>query len=117
VKLTITHSPRSRWDCSGSGRCERKVEAPVVTRTIDVPETGVAVERVELHQPGSYEVKLQAGDGRGGQAIASDTIYVVGKGEAFWSGDEGTRMTLVASRPKYKSGDTAKLVAQANLPG
>lgn len=114
VKLTIT---RSRWDCTGFGHCERKVESPVVTRTIDVPETGAAVERVELHQPGSYEVKLQAGDGRGGQAIASDSIYVVGKGEAFWSGDEGARMTLVASRPKYKSGDTAKLVAQANLPG
>ncbi len=114
VKLTIT---RSRWDCSGMGRCERKVEAPVVTRTVDIPETGPAVERVELHQPGSYNVSLQAGDGRGGQAIASDSIYVVGKGEAFWSGDEGARMTLVSSRPKYKSGDTAKLVAQANLPG
>ena len=114
VKLTIT---RSRWDCSGFGRCQRTVEAPVVTRSIDVPETGAAVERVTLSQPGSYDVKLEASDGRGGQAIASDSIYVVGKGEAFWSGDEGARMTLVASRPKYKSGEVAKLVAQANLPG
>ena len=114
VKLTIT---RSRWDCSGFGRCQRKVEAPVVTRTIDVSETGAAVERVELQQPGSYDVRLQASDGRGGQAIASDSIYVVGKGEAFWSGDEGARMTLVSSRPKYQSGEIAKLVAQANLPG
>jgi alpha-2-macroglobulin len=114
VKLTIT---RSRWDCTGLGRCERKTEAPVVARTIDIPETGAAVERVTLSQPGSYNVKLEAGDGRGGQAIASDSLYVVGKGEAFWSGDEGARMTLVSSRPKYKSGDVAKLVAQANLPG
>jgi alpha-2-macroglobulin len=42
---------------------------------------------------------------------------VIGKGEAFWSGDEGERMGLVASKPKYKKGDIAKLIPQANLPG
>ena len=40
---------------------------------------------------------------------------MIGKGEAFWSGDEGDRMTLVASKPSYQPGDTARLVAQANL--
>jgi uncharacterized protein YfaS (alpha-2-macroglobulin family) len=40
---------------------------------------------------------------------------VIGKGEAFWSGDEGARMTLVAGKPSYDVGDTARLVAQTNL--
>ena len=46
---------------------------------------------------------------------AASEIWVIGKGEAFWSGDEGARMTLVASKPTYQPGDTARLVAQANL--
>ncbi len=106
---------REQWDCSH--RCTRRVEAPVIQRKIAIGETGAAVETIELQLPGSYQIRLSADDGRGNTAVASDTIYVIGKGEAFWSGDEGERMTLVASKPKYKKGDVAKLIPQANLPG
>ena len=48
--------------------------------------------------------RCRASDGRGGRGVASDLVYVIGKGEAFWSGDEGERMTLIASKPRYRPG-------------
>jgi alpha-2-macroglobulin len=114
AELTVTPE---RWECEHTWPCERKVGAPVVTRKLSIPETGAAVEKIEVQLPGVYQVRLSASDGRGGTAVASDTMYVIGKGEAFWSGNEGERMTVVASKPKYKQGEVAKLVPQANLPG
>jgi uncharacterized protein YfaS (alpha-2-macroglobulin family) len=111
---------RRTYECtSGSYGCRRKEpNAPSVKRKIAVPAAGsAAVEIVVLRQPGEYVVRVTAPDGRGNQAVSSETIYVVGAGEAFWSGDEGDRMTLIASKSKYKPGDTAMLVPQAQLPG
>jgi uncharacterized protein YfaS (alpha-2-macroglobulin family) len=112
AELTVA---RAQWDCSA--RCSRHVDEPVIRRKIEIPDTGAAVEKITLQLPGAYQIRLSANDGRGHTTVSSDTIYVIGKGEAFWSGDEGERMTLVASKPKYKKGEVAKLIPQANLPG
>jgi uncharacterized protein YfaS (alpha-2-macroglobulin family) len=114
AELTLT---QERWNCDHIGPCKREVDAPVIRRKVSIPETGAAVERIELQLPGTYQVRLSADDGRGGTAVASESIYVIGKGEAFWSGDEGDRMPVVASKTKYKRGEVAKLIPQANLPG
>lgn len=117
VELTLW---RRSYECSwGYSGCKRKEStAPALKRKIAVPVAGsAAVERVVLREPGEYMVRITAPDGRGNQAVSSETIYVVGAGEAFWSGDEGDRMTLIASKSKYKPGDTAVLVPQAQLPG
>ena len=66
-------------------------------------------------EPGDYVVKVDAKDDAGHDVEAASEIWVIGKGEAFWSGDEGDRMTLIASKPSYEIGDTARLVAQTNL--
>ena len=123
AELTLT---RRQYDCGYGKRdggdaddwgCKRKDDPkPAVRRTISVPASGTAaVERVVLAEPGEYVVEVQAKHGRGGRSVASDMVYVVGKGEAFWSGDEGERMTLIASKPRYLPGDTAKLVPQTQL--
>jgi alpha-2-macroglobulin len=117
VQASLTIS-RRRYECESSlGRCSKKDETAAITRPITIPETGAAVTRVVLKDPGQYTVRLEADDERGGRAVASEVIYVIGAGEAFWSGDEGDRMGLVASKPSYKPGETARLVPQANLPG
>ena len=132
-ELTLT---RRQYDCgygkSGSGDaddwgCQRKDDPkPAVRRTIGVPASGTAaVERVVLAEPGEYVVEVSARHGRGGRSVASDMVYVVGKGEAFWSGDEGERMTLIASKPRYRPGrhrpagaaDAAGAGAGAGQPG
>lgn len=115
AKLTLVRRP---YDCSRWGEpCTRKDLAPSITRAVEIPAGSAAVERVVLHEPGEYVVSLESDDGKGGRTRVSDRIYVVGRGEAFWSGDEGDRMTLVASKAKYQAGETARLVPQANLAG
>ena len=42
---------------------------------------------------------------------------MIGKGEAFWSGDEGDRMTVVAGKPSYHPGDTARLLVKTPIAG
>jgi uncharacterized protein YfaS (alpha-2-macroglobulin family) len=120
ARVTLT---RRTYDCSASaiswGGCQRaSAGAAAVDRTVTVPAAGTAaVQRVSLGVPGEYLVRVTAADGRGNEAVATDLIYVIGEGEAFWSGDEGDRMTVIASRPRYRPGETARLVPQAQMPG
>ncbi len=121
VELTLT---KRSYDCGAHGEnawwsCQAKDAAkPAVTRQVAVPEAGsAAVERVKVAEPGEYVVRVRGPDGTGHEAVAADVIWVVGEGEAFWSGDEGDRMTVVASKANYAPGDVARLVPQAQLPG
>ncbi|HTJ42511.1 MAG TPA: MG2 domain-containing protein [Kofleriaceae bacterium] len=82
---------------------------------VDIAATGMTMQRIYPKKPGDYVVKLESTDAHGNKIVASSEIWVIGKGEAFWSGDEGDRMTLIASKQKYEPGETARLVAQANL--
>jgi uncharacterized protein YfaS (alpha-2-macroglobulin family) len=121
AELTLTrrtydcgaHGPNGYWSCARNDDKE-----PVLRRTVAVAESGsAAVERVVLKDPGQYVVRVTASDGHGHTATTSDEVYVIGPGEAFWSGDEGDRMTLIASKARYQPGETARLVPQARLPG
>jgi uncharacterized protein YfaS (alpha-2-macroglobulin family) len=106
------HGENSQWSCVADS-----AKQPAVKRTVAVPASGsAAVERVVLKEPGEYVVRVSA-NGQGEKAVASDMIWVIGKGEAFWSGDEGDRMTVIASKSKYAPGDTALLVPQTQMAG
>jgi uncharacterized protein YfaS (alpha-2-macroglobulin family) len=106
------HGGDGYWSCDAT-----TAKTPAIMRTIAVPASGsAAVERVVLKEPGEYIVRVSA-NGKGEKAMASELIWVIGKGEALWSGDEGDRMTVVASKSKYAPGDTALLVPQTQLPG
>lgn len=99
---------RSYYHCDAS-------EKTAIERDIEIAAGGSHTERIYPTEPGDYVVKAEATDARGNQIAVASEIWVIGKGEAFWSGDEGARMTLVASKPTYQPGDTARLVAQTNL--
>jgi uncharacterized protein YfaS (alpha-2-macroglobulin family) len=106
------HGTEGYWSCHAT-----VAKTPAVKRTIAVPASGsAAVERVLLKEPGEYIVRVSA-NRKGEKAMASEIIWVIGKGEALWSGDEGDRMTVVASKSTYAPGDTALLVPQTQLPG
>ena len=87
-------------------------EEVAMQRAITVPATGSATERLFPKEPGDYTVRVETVDGRGTKVQASSSLWVIGKGEAFWSGDESARMTLIASKQSYQPGETARLVAQ-----
>jgi hypothetical protein len=95
-------------------QCEDKKHV-MMERDVDIADAGSHTERIDPTDPGEYIVEIDAKDAAGHAVTAASEIWVIGKGEAFWSGDEGDRMTVVASKPMYQVGDTARLVAQANL--
>ncbi|MCW5802873.1 MAG: hypothetical protein KIT31_10845 [Deltaproteobacteria bacterium] len=103
-----SHGHRSYQKCDTT-------EKVALTRDVEIAAAGSHTERIYPNEPGEYVVKIEGKDGDGNAVAAASQIWVIGKGEAFWSGDEGDRMTLVASKTSYQVGDTARLVAQANL--
>ncbi|HEY4182337.1 MAG TPA: MG2 domain-containing protein [Kofleriaceae bacterium] len=118
AKLTFTRTARScEWDDMGSRSFQRCTSTDKVEleRDVDIAESGSHTERIVPQDPGEYVVRIEATDSRGNKVSAASEIYVIGKGDAFWSGDEGDRMTVIASKPTYKVGETARLIAQANL--
>lgn len=100
--------PRSYSSCKGS-------EKVMFERDLTIAAAGSTVERIYPTEPGDYVVQVVGKDDRGQPVVTRSSLWVIGKGEAFWSGDEGARMGLIASKPSYRPGDTARLVAQANL--
>ena len=118
AKLTLTRKVYDCvWEQVGSRsyqRCTGRDEV-ALERDVTVPQTGTLTERFYPKKPGDYLIKLEGKDARGNPVSTSSMVWVIGKGEAFWSGDESSRMTLIASKATYQPGDTARLVAQANL--
>ncbi|MBA3462920.1 MAG: hypothetical protein H0T46_23390 [Deltaproteobacteria bacterium] len=116
--LTFTRTVRScTWTDVGARsfqRCDSS-DKKMIERDIAIPAGGTHVERIYPTEPGDYVVRVEAKDAQGNVVSAASQIWVIGKGEAFWSGDEGNRMTLIASKPTFKPGETARLVAQANM--
>lgn len=113
AELAVT---RRTWDCRGSIGC-RATDHAVLQRSIDVPEAGSAVERIVLKEAGEHFIRVATTDERGKRSATSDSVYVIGPGEALWSGDEGDRIGLSVSKPKYKPGEVARLVPRVQLPG
>jgi uncharacterized protein YfaS (alpha-2-macroglobulin family) len=118
AKLTFMKVDRHcDWQTVGARsfmKCDTK-DKLALEREVTIAGAGSHTERIYPTEPGEYVVRIATKDDRGNDVSAASGIWVIGKGDAFWSGDEGARMTLVASKPTYKVGDTARLVAQANL--
>lgn len=111
---------RQDYQCTYAGGYRRYQTCESVhkldsTRTVDISDSGAAVERIMPTQPGEYVLRVEATDARGTKIAASDYVWILGKGQAFWSGDESARMTLISSKPSYEPGETARLVPRTNL--
>lgn len=94
--------------------CETQLKE-VWSRPLKLSEGGAQTEKIAPKEPGTFVIRLEGKDGEGRALASSQTVWVIGEGEAFWSGDESARMSLVASRAKYKVGETARLVPQADV--
>ena len=114
---------RERYTCASRGVGYRAVESckprheTVWSRRVQIPASGSGTERIMPKQPGEYIVRLEATDPHGNRVAASRYVWVIGKGEAFWSGDESARMALVPSKAEYNPGETARMVARGALSG
>jgi uncharacterized protein YfaS (alpha-2-macroglobulin family) len=117
AKLTFI---RQSFDCTSSGgyrsyeSCTTKHE-PILSRDITIPATGNGTERILPKQPGEYVIRVEGVDAGGAKVASSSYVWVLGKGEAFWSGEEDARMSLIASKSQYQAGETARLVARTSM--
>ena len=112
---------KTSWQClydyrgyRSYGHCTSS-DKVVLERDLDIADGGSHTERLVPDAPGDYIVKVTAKDGAGHEVAAASELWVVGKGEAWWNGDEGERMTMITSKPHYEVGDVARLVPMANL--
>jgi uncharacterized protein YfaS (alpha-2-macroglobulin family) len=114
---------RSSWECTyetssfrSYPRCERK-ETLVTSREVAIPASGPKKESLRVDKPGSYVLRLEGVDARGNKLAASTYAWVTGAGGFDWSDSEESRMNLIASKPSYEPGETARLVPQSSLQG
>ena len=82
-------------------------ETVLEERPADLPLRGSHVEQLAPDAPGVYRVRVTADDA---MPLAID-LHVTGAGETHDAGDG-----LVASKPVYRPGDTARLALGAELP-
>jgi len=118
TEATLRWSHR-HWDCSQPGvgyRCTRKEKA-IWSRSLEIPSIGTTAETITPDAPGEYVLALSGKDARGLPLLTSISLWVVGEGEAYWSGDRSRRMQLVANKAQYRPGETATLIARADTAG
>ncbi len=73
--------------------------------------------RVELTatEGGTLLVSVIGSDGKGHDVTSSQTVWATGAGEASWRDSEDNHFPLIASKKRYRAGETARLVAQSPL--
>jgi uncharacterized protein YfaS (alpha-2-macroglobulin family) len=113
---------RWQYDCGYTGtgpnsyECTSK-KSDIFSRDVEIPATGNGIEKITPKDPGQYVIQLEATDNKGNKIVASTFVYILGKGEAFWSGDESARMALLPSQESFNTGDIAKLVPKTYISG
>ncbi len=111
---------RTDYHCKWKGTyrayrtCSRKKKV-VWSRDVRIPAKGNSTVKITPRTPGEYTIRLSATDSRGKKVTAATSVWIIGRGEAFWSGDESVRMGLITSKKRYKPGETAKLVPRTAL--
>jgi uncharacterized protein YfaS (alpha-2-macroglobulin family) len=111
---------RTDYKCKWRGRyrayrtCSRKKKV-VWTRDIRIPATGAGTVKIQARKPGEYTIRLTAKDSKGKKVVATSSVWIMGRGDAFRSGDESVRMQLITSKKRYQPGETARLVPRTAL--
>ncbi|BET12465.1 MG2 domain-containing protein [Pandoraea sputorum] len=69
---------------------------------------------VSLSQPGEITLVAQAKDDKGNLSTSTTGVWVTGRGEVWFGGDNTDRMDVLPERRAYEPGETAKL--QVRMP-
>ena len=110
--LTLIRRERTcSWRELGRERLRRCDGA---TRTMLERDVAIAtagtIESIAPTEPGDYVLRAETS----GHVAAETELWVTGAGDPLWGSDDD-RVTVVASRPSYAPGDTARLVAETDL--
>lgn len=75
---------------------------------------GLVQCEAQLSQPGEVELIATASDRDGRGAQAATSVWVTGKGELWFGGEDHDRMDVLAERKSYEGGETARF--QVRMP-
>jgi uncharacterized protein YfaS (alpha-2-macroglobulin family) len=102
------------WGYRGSYRCETK-EPEVLRRELTLA-AGVPTEiRFTPPSPGEYFLIVEGKDAAGNETATASELWTWGDGEAAWQADESERFDVIADKPRYAVGDTARLLLKTTL--
>ncbi len=90
---------------------ERK-EVPAGTWTVTTADKPVPLN-VPLPSGGYFEVEATAREASGRFAVTRTSFYALGAGYTAWERFDHNRIALVADKPRYKPGDTARIMIQS----
>ncbi len=107
-----------KQDESGRTTWEWTVEdIPVTTGSATSGNDGQADFTFTPPNGGIFMVKIRARDAEGGEAVASNTIWVAGSEYVSWRQDNSNRIDLVADQQNYAIGDTADILITSPFQG
>lgn len=71
--------------------------------------------RLKLPDPGSYKLRGEATDSRGRRTRTTIRVYAFGPGYVRWNVKNQSHIRLVADKPSYRPGETAKVFVRSPL--
>ena len=104
------------WGFRGSYRCEQK-ETEVARRDLDISAEAPATAPFEPPAAGEYWFIVEGKDARGKPTTTSRSFWVYGQGESPWRVDDSSRFEILADKPRYQPGETARLLVKAPTAG
>jgi uncharacterized protein YfaS (alpha-2-macroglobulin family) len=102
------------WGYHGSYRCEKK-EPEVMRQALAIGGDGRAEVRFSPPTPGEYFLIVEGRDGAGNPTAAASELWTWGDGEASWQAEENERFDIIADKPKYKVGESARLLLKTTV--
>ena len=90
---------------------ERKA-VPAGTWTLTTASKPVPLE-IALKSGGYFELEATAREASGRSAMTKTSFYVAGSGYTAWQRYDHNRIDLVADKPRYRPGDTARIMIQS----
>jgi alpha-2-macroglobulin len=92
---------------------DRRLSSNAVTTGPD----GKAIARVVIPKGGHHRILAVVRDSRGREAKADASVYAWSRTFINWPHSNSHRMTVLADKPEYEVGDTAKLLVQSPYQG
>ena len=102
------------WGYHGSYRCEKK-EPEVLRQAIAIAPGAPAEVRFVPPSSGEYFLIVEGSDGAGNATASASELWTWGEGEASWQAEDNERFDVIADKPKYQVGETAKLLLKTSV--
>ncbi len=113
VRRCVKPHPEKRWSLRDCLEWKQ-----VVDRPLKVGRDGFGDATVRLPEPGTWVLVATAKDGNGREVLASETVWVPGRGMVWWAdASSENRMALKASKEQFEPGETATLLPLTDLKG